>query len=50
MNNKEKKVPKSFRLSQKSIDLLSKICEKENRNETNMIETLILEKAKDISI
>lgn len=50
MNNKEKKVPKSFRLSQKSIDLLDKICEKENRNETNMIETLILEKAKVICI
>ena len=44
------KTPTSFRLSEKAKALLSKLAERENRSETNMIEVLILEKAKALNI
>lgn len=44
------KIPTSFRLSDKAKALLAKLAEKENRSETNMLEVLILEKAKALGI
>ena len=37
-----------FTLAQEIIDMLQELAEKENRNRSNMIETLILERYKTI--
>ena len=44
------KKAKSYRLSELSLELLSKIAKLENRSDTNAIETLILEKARSLGL
>lgn len=41
------KHPTSFRLSTSTLTLLKQLADKENRSITNMVETLIIERAKE---
>jgi hypothetical protein len=50
MYGQEKQVRKQFRLKQSVIDAAKDLCKHENRNFTNLIETLILREHKSLGL